>query len=432
MTDTGPRPQQTTGEDADGTRAATTPDPLPMLTEPSGGVPDVIESQEALADAVRLIAAQPGAPVAIDAERASGYRYGQRAYLVQLRRGDAGIHLIDPVAVPDLTPLVEVLRDVEWEVHAATQDIPCLADIGLHPARLFDTELGARLAGLPRVGLGAVVEHYLGVTLAKEHSAVDWSERPLPRSWLQYAALDVEVLHEVRTGLEADLRRQGKLEWALQEFDALTRFQAPAPRTDPWRRTSGMHRVRGRRALAAVRALWESRDAVAQARDDAPGRVLPDAYIVDLAQRQPQQAGDLVNPAGATQTGRSRRPHPGLNRHAQVWLDAVALARGLPEAALPEPRVVGDSLPPHRVWGERNPAAAERLATTRQALAEISERLTIPVENLMTPDTLRRVLWAPPSDGDTDAAFADLGARPWQIDLVGPVVKDAVREHPDA
>ena len=145
----------------------------------------------------RPIAAGEG-PVAIDAERASGYRYGQRAYLVQVRREGAGTWLIDPVGCPDLTPLDEAIGAAEWILHAATQDLACLAEVGLRPRQLFDTELAARILGLPRVGLAAVVEHYLGLSLAKEHSAVDWSTRPLPEPWLRYAALDVEVLDELR------------------------------------------------------------------------------------------------------------------------------------------------------------------------------------------------------------------------------------------
>jgi ribonuclease D len=200
--------------------------------------------------------------VAIDAERASGYRYGQRAYLVQVRREGSGTALIDPMAVPDLAPLNTAINGAEWILHAATQDLACLAEVGLRPKQLFDTELAARLLGMPRVGLAAVVEHYLGLTLAKEHSAVDWSTRPLPTDWLKYAALDVEVLGEVRNLMGVDLARSGKAEWARQEFAALITW-APAVKVDPWRRTSGLHKVRGARGLAYVRELWFERDRMA-------------------------------------------------------------------------------------------------------------------------------------------------------------------------
>src|SRR5690349_19735977 len=253
---------------------------------PADGVPPVVESERALMDAARAIAAGEG-PVALDAERASGYRYGQRAYLVQLRREGSGTWLIDPIACPDLSPINDAIGSAEWILHAATQDLACLAEVGLRPQQLFDTELAGRLLGLPRVGLAAVVEHYLGLSLAKEHSAVDWSTRPLPEPWLLYAALDVEVLVEVRDHVAADLEAQGKTGWATEEFDALTRFTGPPPRVDPWRRTSGMHKVRNRRTAAIVRELWQERDAMAVERDVSPGRVLPDAALIEVALSAP-------------------------------------------------------------------------------------------------------------------------------------------------
>src|SRR5699024_8762752 len=136
-------------------------------------------------------------PVAIDAEPASGYRYGERAYLVQVRREGAGTALIDPVPCSDLSELSVALSDTEMVLHAAHQDLPCLTEINLRPSRLFDTELAGRLLGYQKVGLGAMVERLLGLRLAKEHSAVDWSQRPLPKDWLRYAALDVEILVEL-------------------------------------------------------------------------------------------------------------------------------------------------------------------------------------------------------------------------------------------
>jgi ribonuclease D len=263
------QPEDTTDDITDDTTDDGTPNdgppteprrPLTPLVMPHDGIPDVVVDERRLLQAGRAIAAGTG-PVAVDAERASGHRYGQKAYLVQLRRAGSGTWLIDPVACPDLGPIAHGIGDAEWVLHAATQDLPCLAQVGLRPRKLFDTELGARLVGLPRVGLGAAVEHYLGLSLAKEHSAVDWSTRPLPEPWLRYAALDVEELIELRDAVAADLEAQGKTQWALEEFDALLHFEGPPVRVDPWRRTSGLHRVRKRRGLATVKELWLTRDA---------------------------------------------------------------------------------------------------------------------------------------------------------------------------
>lgn len=404
----------------------------PVLAAPADGIPEVIEDERALQRAADSIAAASG-PVALDAERAAGYRYGSRAYLVQLRRRGAGSFLIDPIALPDLTPLQEAIGDAEWVLHAATQDLPCLAELGLHPQALFDTELGSRLAGLPRVGLATVVEHYLGITLAKEHSAVDWSTRPLPEPWLAYAALDVEVLVEVRHRLRADLEEQGKLDWALQDFAALTSFTGPPPRTDPWRRTSGMHRIRDKRAIARVRELWLTRDAIAQEHDIAPGRILPDATIVELANTAPRDAEALQRAGGVrgTSRGRARLAERGLARYADRWLAAIARVAQLRDVDLPPATMRSDAPPPQRSWADRNPVAAVRLTFVRDRLAEFATERRVPLENLVTPDTLRRVLWSPPNPFDDKtirARLTELGARRWQVDLVAPLILEAPTE----
>lgn len=401
------------------------PAPVPLL-EPRRGVPPIINTAPALATAIADIAAGSG-PIGIDAERASGYRYGQRAYLVQLRREPAGIVLIDPIAFPNLSDLNAVIADTEWVLHAASQDLPSLREVGLHPTRLFDTELAARLAGFERVGLATMVEILLGQQLAKEHSAADWSRRPLPEPWLRYAALDVEILLELRDALEAELTRQGKLDWARQEFDAVLDAQPPAPRVDPWRRTSGIHRVRTRQQLAVVRALWEARDALAQARDTAPGRVLPDAAIIAAATSSPETIEHLGRLPGWG--GRSTR-----RLVTQLW-PTIAAAYALGDDDLPRPAVAGDGPPPPSRWADRDPVAAGRLARARAALTAITAAYNVPVENLLTPDLVRRLCWSPPgptADGDIDSVANYLragGARPWQIQLTaGPLAAALVVE----
>jgi ribonuclease D len=397
------------------------------LNMPADGVPEVTVTERDLVRAAEALAAGTG-PVAIDAERASGYRYGQRAYLIQLRREGSGTWLIDPIACPDLTPIGDVLSDVEWILHAATQDLPCLAEVGMHPSRLFDTELGGRLVGLPRVGLAAVVEHYLGLTLAKEHSAVDWSTRPLPEPWLRYAALDVEVLVQVRDLMADDLAAQQKTSWAEQEFDSLTRFTGPPIRLEPWRRTSGLHKVRNRRGAAIVRELWQARDAIAVENDIAPGRILPDAALVDLALRSPKTEADI----GQGGPGAQGRVSRSVRRYQAEWFGALERARRIPDPELPALTVRSDGPPPARAWADRDPVAASRLAQARAALGEYAEAHRIPVENLLSPDFLRRMLWAPaqlaaePTPDSISAALLKLGARQWQIDIAGPIIEEAI------
>ena len=396
-----------------------TPVTLVPLIEPSGGVPHVVETERELARAAKAIAAGEG-PVGIDAERAAGDRYGQRAYLVQVRREGAGTWLIDPMGCPDLSPLGEAIGAAEWILHAATQDLACLAEVGLRPVQLFDTELAGRILGLPRVGLAAVVEHYLGLGLAKEHSAVDWSTRPLPEPWLRYAALDVEVLDELRNLMGVDLAAQGKAEWARQEFAALLQW-APTERVDPWRRPAGINTLRSRRSVAIGRELWYTRDDIARERDTSIGRVLPDAALVEIAKAVPATTADLP------------RGHRAIARYGRHWVDAVRRAMEIPEDDLPPRTLPSDGPPPPRVWAEKNPLAADRLGATRAALTAFAEERVIPVENVCSPDPLRRVVWQPPSEPDEAAftrALLDQGVRAWQAEIVAPMLVAAFAQFP--
>jgi ribonuclease D len=393
--------------------------PIPLL-EPRDGIPPVIADEPSLAEMISAFAAGTG-PVAVDAERASGYRYGQRAYLVQLRREGAGTALIDPVACPDLSGLGEALSGAEWVLHAATQDLPCLREIGMLPTQLFDTELAGRLAGFPRVGLGAMVEGVLGFVLEKGHSAVDWSTRPLPEPWLRYAALDVELLVDLRDALEKELDRQGKLEWAQQEFEAIASAPPAEPRKDPWRRTSGMHKVRRRRQMAVVRELWQTRDRIAQRRDVSPGKVLGDAAIVEAALALPPNVHALAALGGFG--------HRMGRRQLEQWQAAVDRARALPETGLPQPGQPVTGPPPPRAWADKDPVAAARLTAARAAISALAEQLNMPQENLISPDTVRRVCWEPPKPADAGsvaAALTGYGARPWQVEQVTPVLVAAL------
>ncbi|SNQ46334.1 Ribonuclease D [Frankia canadensis] len=407
------------GEPSTGAR-----EPIPLLT-PVDGVPPVIVDPGELAAAAERLAAGTG-PVAFDAERASGYRYSQRAYLVQIRRRGSGSLLLDPVALGGLEVVQTAVGDVEWVLHAANQDLPCLGELGLRPSRLFDTELAGRLLGYERVGLGMMVERVLGYGLEKGHSAADWSTRPLPEPWLRYAALDVELLVELRDALEAELIEQDKIEFARQEFAAIVAAPPREPRAEPWRRTSGIHRARTRRQLAAVRAMWSARDRLAQARDVAPGRVLPDSAIMDAVLHAPTDAAALI-----------RLPvfsGPRIRRTANTWLDALRAAAALPDDELPAPAgPSGDGLPPPNRWAERDPVAAARLTRVRAGLSAVATARTMPVENLLEPALSRRLAWSPPSplteQGLRDALDAG-GARAWQRDLTAPALLVALVDPP--
>lgn len=389
--------------------------PLPQATPQAPIV--LVEDRASLSQALDDLSAASG-PLAVDAERASGFRYSQRAYLVQVHRSGSANYLIDPIGVGDLGELTTEFSDIEWIIHAAHQDLPCLREVGVDPQILFDTELGARLAGLSRVGLQGVVEDILGMRLAKEHSAADWSTRPLPESWLTYAALDVELLPRVRDAIHDILAQQSKLDIAREEFDAQLSLSSGPARTEPWRRLSGLHQVRGPRKLALARELWETRESYAQEIDTAPGRLVPDRSLVAAVMADPPTKRDL---AGLKEFhGRASRSQ--LDR----WWGAIERGRATDD--LPAARTSSEGPPPPRIWSEKRPEAWVRLQGAKEALATLSEELSIPVENLLTPDFLRRLCWDPPAENsltDVSGALLSFGARQWQVTLVATALVDA-------
>jgi ribonuclease D len=410
------------------TEPATTP-----LLHPADGMPNLSVSVGEIAAAAELLVRGRG-PFAVDAERASGFRYSNRAYLIQIRRSGAGTVLIDPVShgaepLTALRPVAEVLSTDEWILHSADQDLPCLAEVGLRPPALYDTELAGRLAGFERVNLAAMTERLLGFGLVKGHGAADWSKRPLPADWLNYAALDVELLIQLRAAIAAVLAEQGKTDWAAQEFDYLRTFKSgeaagdvtPTARPDRWRRTSGIHKVRERRGLAAVRELWTTRDRIAQRRDIAPRRILPDSAIIDAAIADPKTVEELV--ALPVFGGRNQR------RNAAMWLAALQAARE--NRNPPEDTEPPNGPPPPARWSRRKPEAAARLEAARAGLAEVSQRVGVPTENLVSPDLVRRLCWdweAAPDPVEAVDGFLRAGqARPWQRELVDPVLATALQ-----
>jgi ribonuclease D len=404
---------------------------IPLL-QPSAGTPELIDTEDSFRQALQELAKGSG-PFAVDAERASGFRYSARAYLIQIKRTDGGLHLIDPIPFGPghqlFTELNDLLNTDEVILHASTQDLPCLRELGINPAKLFDTELAGRIAGLPRVGLGPLLESIMGVLLAKEHSAADWSARPLPKEWLTYAALDVELLVELRNHMYAILEDAKKLPWALEEFASILKAPPAPARVDPWRRTSGMHKIKRRDQLAVIKSIWIARDSVAAKHDIAAGKLLNDSAIVELA---------IAVPTNKKEFEKCLRPL-GLRarwlENLALWLDSIATAVALPEDQWPAMRTNADTLPPIKLWRDKFPEKFAPLSHARAAIELISQENQIPVENLITPEHVRRICWKPPigatstlSITEVEKALSELGARQWQIDLVAPALAAALLE----
>lgn len=405
---------------------------------PLGGTPDLIDTRSGLAECVRLLDKGEG-PIAIDAERASGFRYSARAYLIQLHRRGSGIFLLDPIALDGASEIRDLNRIIaanEAIIHASSQDLACLHEFGITPTHLFDTELGARIAGCERVGLSSLCESLLGISLAKEHSAVDWSTRPLHQEWLDYAALDVDVLLDLRYKVGELLDAQGKSEWAKEEFSAALTILSnkPEPKRDPWRRTSGMHVIKSRFELAIVRELWIKRDEIAREIDLAPGRLFSDAIIIDVATKKPKSKKEFVELPSVKQ--RIRRDY--LRDRIDTWWQIITASYSITEDRWPQLRGVGDAIPPARIWKVRFPIAHAHLTHARASLLEKSNELNIPVENLISPELVRRIAFdnghekvhpdTATSRARIEAELREKGARPWQIELCLPLLADALTQ----
>ncbi len=361
-----------------------------------------------------LDALAPHEEVSLDAERASGFRYSQRAYLIQIATPDE-IYLIDPIALEAVSGwqirLAQQLNQKTWLLHAATQDLPCLAELGLHPKALIDTELAARIGGLARVGLGSLCEELLDLELAKEHSASDWSLRPLNQEMLNYAALDVDVMAELWVRLRKLLEGSGKLAFVAEEFEHLLSFRPKPQPPEPWRNLPGLSKIRDLDKIKIAASLWLERDRIARESDTAPGRLIPDRSIMAAVTNPPKSRSEL---AGNKEfQGRASRTL------LSNWWEAISRAHELDIEIQPTER--GNGIPNHRSWEKRFPEAFQRLEATRPLLVKLAEELAIPVENLLTPDYLRRVCFAP--EAEISLQLESLGARKWQISLVAPLIQ---------
>jgi ribonuclease D len=404
-----------------------------LLTAPYDGLPTLITNESQFEKMLTQLA-QGNGPFAVDAERASGYRYSARAYLIQIKRTNGGLHLIDPIPFGAghslFTKLNQLWKNEEVILHASTQDLPCLRELGLNPTKLFDTELAGRIAGMPRVALGTLTESILEISLAKEHSAQDWSIRPLPDDWLTYAALDVELLVDLRDEIEKILEDKGKLSWAEEEFSAILAAPPPAKRIDPWRRTSGSHKLRKREELVVVRELWMKRDELARELDISQGRLLSDLAISTLA-----IASALQPLTNKKQIEKALRPigiRARWMEYCDLWIAAIEGALAIPAEELPSLKVKGDGLPHIKIWRERFPEKYIPLSHARARMLDAAGERELPVENLLTPEFMRKICW---NYGGTSASVADIasdlaswGARQWQIEITAPILSACLNE----
>jgi ribonuclease D len=387
---------------------------LNYVKHPPGGIPTVVSSEKALIEAIDKLASSTG-HIAIDAERASGYTYTQRAYLLQLKKPGTETFLIDPILEIDYKELKNLINQNAWILHAATQDLPCLSEFELTPNEIFDTELAARLLGLPRVGLAGLLEDRLKITIDKAHSAVNWASRPLKSEWLSYAALDVEFLHSLQDDLTEQLEEQGKYQIALQEFSNLLNFKPNPNKLDAWRATSGMHKIKNNREAAIVREIWQMRDQIARDENLAPHRVARDERIIQLAIDKPKTKEKFLKVF-------SNKKHD--EKHLDLIYDAYLVALGLPESSWPTKPAAARPHPPTKIWKDKHPEKFKSFEDLKYEVSVIADAMLIPVEHLISSDLIKSFIWSQPATNQAELRkwLAANGARDWQIDLVMPTL----------
>ncbi len=355
--------------------------------------------------------------LAIDTERASGFKYFNKAYLIQVSTETSDIYLIDPINLKDLTILQKLFSSKPWILHAATQDLPCLLELGLKPKEIFDTELAARLLSLPKVGLAGLLEDELAITLDKEHSAVNWSIRPLEIDWLNYAALDVEFLHKLMFALKTKLINQQKLTIAQEEFASLCNWKPSESKKDPWRRTSGMHDIKTGLDSCIVKNLWLTRDEIAKAQDIAPGRLLNDSSIIEIALIKPKTEKELSD----LKTIKYRSNQ----QYSSIWFETLQNSLKLDPSSWPIKVPNSEAIPLPKSWEQKNPEAFNRLKTLKVLLAAKSEEINIPIENLCSPEIVRKWCWLFPTQAKlaTQNWFFAQGARKWQSEILAGLIE---------
>jgi ribonuclease D len=361
-----------------------------------------VRSSEELATLMRRVAREP--LVAMDTEAASFHRFVDRIYLIQLsiRRETA---IIDPLTIEDVSSLGALLADpaVELVFHDADYDLRILdRDYGFHARRLFDTRIAAQLLGEPAVGLAALLEKHVGVSLDKKYQRADWSRRPLPPEMLEYAATDTRYLLALRERLRAQLEARIRLTWAEEEFQRLENVRWTPSETNgsTYLRMKGA-RALGRRGLAVLRELVPWREAIAAELDRASFRVVSNEALLALSQIPPRSREELQKVGGISPRLVSERGNSLL----------AVIERGLtvPDKDLPRfPRAE------RRAADPAFDQAVDRLKRVRN---EAAERLGLDPGVLCPKGTLEAVARARPKSA---AALGELPeVRKWQVEVLG-------------
>jgi ribonuclease D len=373
--------------------------------------PNLVASQVELERALTELGREP--LLALDTEAASFHRYHDRVYLVQLSSRSRTI-IVDPLTAGDLAGLGTVLADPTVEVvfHDADYDLRLLdQQYGFRATRLFDTRIAAQLLNEPGIGLAALLEKYLGVSLDKRFQRADWSIRPLSADMLRYAADDTRHLPTLRDILRERLIARGRLAWAEEEFSLLEQvsWRSTDGEGPAYLRVKGAKTLRGR-SLAALRELYQWRDETAARSDRAAFRIINTEPLLEIARTLPTDTAALRAIRGV---GTDL-----VERRGREVLAAVRRALELPEQDIPRiersPRRAPD------------PALETRVEQLKARRNELAARLDLAPGVLCPNATLEAIARGVPRTLDDLRAIP--GVRRWQVEAFGADLLAAIGE----
>lgn len=372
---------------------------------------EYIEHPERLSALVEELRGEP--LLGVDTEAAGYHRFFDRMSLVQLSTRTANF-LVDPFTAGDLAPLGALFADpaVEKIFHDADYDVRILdRDAGLRISGLFDTQIAAAFLGEKQLGLGNIVEKYLGLKLPKEFQRADWAERPLSEGMKEYAATDTAHLPDLRDRLRAELESRGRLHWAQEEFlrREQTRWVEGEDTREAYMKVKGARDLTPR-GLALLRELYAWRDGVARERDQATFRVLGNQALLEMSASPPGSLRDLPSVTGLSEGMAQRRGREIME----------ALRRGL---AVPE-----EELPrwPRSPRFERDLELEARVESLRDARTRTAEQLGLDPGFLIPRATLEEIGKAQPAT--LEALGQVPGVRKWQVEAVGDTILGVLRK----
>ena len=315
--------------------------------------PEIVSSQQTLLGLVERLAREP--LLAVDLEADSLHHYQEKVCLIQISTPIESV-ILDPLAIPDLSPLAPILADpaIRKVFHGADYDIRSLyRDFGIEVNNLFDTMIACQFLGEKEVGLAAVLFKRFGAELDKRYQKADWSKRPLSDEMIEYAVRDTSLLIELYRQLTEELHDKGRLAWVEEESALLTAVRAGSRDAGPlFLRFKGAAKM-DPRTIAVLEELLRFRDNLAKARNLPPFKILGSDTLRQLAQVKPRRPGDLEGIAGLTAKLN--------NRYGREILEATARGLSLPPDQLPtyphpqrfvKDRLKGERLKRLKLWRE--------------------------------------------------------------------------------